>query len=297
MLFSILVPLALGAPAEANAAPAPEALLSTPARTFGAPLPYAPLAPSAAPQVENAEGTESDPAWAGSLTIGANYSSGNTETQSVAADAEATLERGRDTFSIGAYWNYAEYTDFTEAGAPTKLSARNWGANGQYDYFLNEARSTYAYASASFQGDSLAELDLRTIYGVGVGHQFLDEDDKAFSGEIGLSQVDEDFEDSASDTENLTVRLAYDLFWQVADTTAFRQKAQAFPSVEDSDDFYGRLETSLTMNVTESMIAKLTHVLDFDNTPAVFSDAGDIRAGQRAERVDQRFILSVGWTF
>jgi len=293
-LLTLLAPLALAAPAEANAAPASfEALLPTAAATTasGAPLPYAPIAPTALQDDEAAA------EWTGSLTIGATYSSGNTETQTVAADAEASLDRGQDRFSAGAYWNYGEFTDFTTAGAPTKLSARNAGANAQYDYFLNEARTTYAYASAAFQTDSLAELDLRTIYGLGVGHQFLDEDDRAFSGEIGLSQVEEDFADPANDTENLTIRVAYDWFMQLSDTTAFRQKAEAYPSVEDSDDFYGRLETSITVNLSTSMIAKLTHVLDYDNTPAIFSDADDIRIGQRADRVDQRLILSVGWTF
>lgn len=294
MLLTLLAPLALAAPVEANTAPASvDALLPTAVAStaIGAPLPYAPLAPAALQDAEEAA------AWSGSLTIGATFSSGNTETQSVAADASATLDRGQDRFSASAYWNYAEFTDFTAAGAPTKLSARNAGASGQYDYFVNEAQTTYAFVSASFQTDSLAELDLRSIYGVGVGHQFLDEDDRAFSGEIGLSQVEEDFADSSNDTENLTIRVAYDWFMQLSETTAFRQQAEAYPSVEEADDFYGRLETSITVNLTESMIAKLTHVLDYDNTPAIFSDTNDVRFGERADRVDQRLILSVGWTF
>ena len=63
-------------------------------------------------------------------------------------------------------------------------------------------------------------------------------------------------------------------------------RAEAFPSIEDSDYIYCQVTTELTTSLTDSMIASLTHVLDYDNTPA---------AGFK--RADNRVILSVGWSF
>jgi putative salt-induced outer membrane protein YdiY len=266
--MSILLPLAASLVASTPVAAQP---------TYGAPLPSPRLA-----AIAQDAAVEPDPAWTGFVTVGATLTSGNTEIQSAAANAEAVLDRGEDRWTLRAYWNFSQQENQTTG--ENEITQRQAGASAKYDYFLSER--TYLYGTGAVSTDEIAALDMRYQVGAGAGHQFWKEEKRSLSGEVGLSYVDEDFEVDADDDSFVAVRLAYDLFLQLSDTTAFRQIAEAFPSLENKDDIYGRLDSSLTVNLTKSMIGKLQHVMDYDNTPATGAD-----------RLDHRLILTIGWTF
>ena len=59
-----------------------------------------------------------------------------------------------------------------------------------------------------------------------------------------------------------------------------------FPSLEDSNDVYGRWDSKLSTSLTEAMFASLQYVMDYDNTP-----------NTGAERIDNRVVFSLGWSF
>ncbi|MEZ5980429.1 MAG: DUF481 domain-containing protein [Planctomycetota bacterium] len=272
LLLTFAAPLFAIAAVEA----APNAAEPLAAPIYGAPLPSTRLAAIAQDAVAEA------PTWHGFLTLGATLTSGNTDIRTVAANAEAVLDRGEDRWTIRAYWNYGEEKD--QATGDYNLTQRQAGASGKYDYFFSE--KTYAYGTGSVQTDTIAGLDLRWTLGAGVGHLFLDEEDRTFSGEAGLSYVDESYVVSSDDASYLALRLAYDFFYQISETTSFRQITEVFPSLESSDDIYAKVDSSVSVQLTENMIGKLQHVMDYDNTPA-----------SGADRLDHRVILTVGWTF
>lgn len=274
ILLSLIAPLAFAAPTEALAFTAP---------VYGAP------SASALSSIQD-EVASPAPAWTGSVTLGATLTSGNTEITTLAADAEAVLDRSdtdsTDRWTARAYWLFAQQKN--QATGQNAITQRTAGASLKYDYFFEE--KTYAYANTAVATDAIAALDLRYQIGAGVGHLFLDEEDRAFSGEAGLAYVNEDYKEfppaPSDDADYIAARLAYDLFFQISEQTSFRQLAEAFVAVDNVDDVYGRLDTSVTTNLTESMIGKLQHVMDYDNTPATGAD-----------RVDHRLILTIGWTF
>lgn len=263
-LLPIVAPFLVAAPADY-------------APVYGAPLPTPALA-----AIAQEAAVDPAPEWKGFVTIGATITSGNTEIRSAAANAEAVLDRGEDRWTLRGYWNFAQQESTTTG--EREITQRQAGASAKYDYFLTER--TYLYGTGAVATDAVANLDLRYQVGAGAGHQFWKEEKRSLSGEIGLSYVDEDFVVDADDADFIAVRLAYDLFLQLTENTTFRQIAEAFPSVDDKDDIYGRLDTSVTVNLTESMIGKLQHVMDYDNTPATGAD-----------RLDHRLILTIGWTF
>ncbi|QDU83696.1 hypothetical protein Pla163_07970 [Planctomycetes bacterium Pla163] len=273
ILLTLLAPLAFAAPTEASAPAAP---------IYGAPRAIAPSSLQ--------DEVVSDPAWTGSVTLGATITSGNTEVTTLAANAEAVLDRSAtestDRWTARAFWLFAEQKNQTSG--QNEITQRQAGASVKYDYFF--AEETYGYGNAAVTTDTIAALDLRYQLGAGVGHQFLDEEDRAFSGEAGLAYVNEDYKDfpgqPSDDADYIAARLAYDFFFQISEQTSFRQLAEAFVAVDNMDDVYGRLDTSITTNLTESMIGKLQHVMDYDNTPATGAD-----------RIDHRLILTIGWTF
>ncbi len=165
-----------------------------------------------------------------------------------------------------------------------KLNQRRAGGGIKYDYFLS--KRAYFLATSRVLGDTLANLDLRYTAGVGLGYTWVENGDTTFLTEVGASYFNESYRNADPDSDYLAVRAAYKLIHQFTATTRLVHGVEAFPSTEDASDLYLRSTTEVTTSLTESMLAALTHILDYDNTPATGS-----------ERVDSRFLPSIGWSF
>jgi putative salt-induced outer membrane protein YdiY len=224
---------------------------------------------------------ESASEWTGSVALSAISTDGNTETESFNFDSSAELRRDIDRFTVKAYLNYG--TD--SASGTSVLTQRKMGTSLQYDYFLDEAETTYVYGNSSLEYDALADLDMRLTIGAGAGYQFYEEADSKLSGELGLASVTEDFEGTPSD-DYLSLRLAANLFERINEDLTLTSSGEVLPSLEESDDIIAKLDTKLALSLSEAMFTSFQWVMDYDNTP---SDGID--------RVDNRFVLSLGWSF
>jgi len=224
---------------------------------------------------------KTEPKWTGSVAAGAKLTTGNSETRGGNASANAELRRERDRFTLNFQWLFDE-----NANNPANdwvLTDRKTYGSGKYDYFLT--KKTYALAQASLQNDHAADLDLRQIYGVGLGRQFREDEKVKFGGELGLSWVDEDY-GGPGDKEYLAARAAYKLLWNIDKSWSFGNAVEAYPSLDDKDDVLVRADTSLKSTFGEKMFAQLQWLFDWNNTPA-----------PGKEREDHQFLLSLGWKF
>jgi putative salt-induced outer membrane protein YdiY len=213
--------------------------------------------------------------WVGSVSVGAIVTTGNTETRSASATADGEYRRAKDRTTLGAFWNYQD--------DDTGVTQRRAGAKAQYDYFFSP--KTYGLAQTRVESDYEADLDLRLIFGVGIGRQFLDGDVHKFKGEAGLSWFDENYGNSP-DESYLAARFAYGWDWFINKDWTFNQTGEIYPSLEDAEDLYTKLDSRLKVALTGKMFAQAQWVMDWDNTPA---------AGK--ERMDNRYLLTLGWTF
>lgn len=260
MLF---LPLVLGALAALDAAPKlavqPASVLVTNLSIF-----------------DDAADEEKSTGWTGSVTIGSSISSGNTERTSASATMDAVRELDNDDrITLGFNWNYAEENNFR--------TQRRTGARAQYDSFLTE--TTYWLGQLSAESDEQAGVDLRWTAGAGLGRQVLDNDEWKWSVEGGLSYFNEEF-DSGADDSYLAARLASRADWVYSEKTSFGNVLELFPSLEGGDDVYGRSDTRMTVNLTESMLGQVQWIWDWDNTPAT-----------DRKRSDHLLLLTVGWAF
>ena len=221
------------------------------------------------------------PEWTGSVSLSAISTSGNTETESFNFDSSAELRRTQDRITWKSFLNYG--TD--SASGESVLAQRKMGTSLQYDYFVNDAETTYVYGNSNAEYDALADLDMRLTLGAGGGYQFHEEEMFKLSGEAGLAKVTEEFEGSSSE-EYISLRLAGNLFKQFNSDLTLTQSAEILPSLEESDDINAKLDSKLKLNLTESMFTSFQWVLDYDNTPSGSND-----------RVDNRLVLSLGWSF
>lgn len=228
-----------------------------------------------------------EPTWDGSVKLNALWTDGNTDRRTVGAAFDASMRREIDRISVDAAWDYSEDKD----GDPTSATFRDWrlnqrrtGAGIKYDYFLS--KRWYVLATVSVLGDTQADLDLRFTGGAGLGYTWIEDARTNFVTEAGLSYVNENYRSGAPSVDYLAARFAYKLTHAFTDTTKLVHGVEAFPSTEDADDMYLQAKTEIVTSLTDSMIASLGHVLDYDNTPAPGRD-----------RVDNRVMLSVGWSF
>lgn len=268
-----LILSAAGAAALLGAAQ-PEPTVTLP--TFGAPLPTPVLAAMAQ---EDEDGLNE---WNGSFTLGATVTAGNTEITQLNADFDAEYRREKDRTTLEAYWTYADETDtITDESSVTQ---RQVYGKGQYDYFFEE--DLYGYGNVTGLYDFQAALDLRLTIGVGAGKQWIDEADHAFSTEIGISFVDEDFVLDADDTDYAAARGAFSYRKELSEDTTFEQDGEILVSLDDTDDKVATLDTRLRTNLTETMFGALQWIMQWDETPAT-----------GLKQTDHRIVLSIGWTF
>ncbi len=230
-------------------------------------------APAAAP---------TEPKWTGSVTAGVQMTTGNSETRQANATADAELKREKDRITLGFLWVYGDNKNTTPDWL---LVDRKTFGRAKYDYFFSD--KTYGYGMLTAEGDLLQDISLRWTAGAGVGHQYLDTETWKFGFEAGVSYLDTDYRSPASaDTEDVAARIATNTAYKMNDTWSFLHTLEAYPSLEETDDFYGRSDARASAVLTENMLLSLQWVVDYDNTPAT-----------GRERVDQRYLLSLGWKF
>ncbi|MDP6518494.1 MAG: DUF481 domain-containing protein, partial [Planctomycetota bacterium] len=215
--------------------------------------------------------------WKASGSLGLSTATGNTEKRSMNAVFDAELRRERDRVSTGCWWRYADQENASTG--ETDLTERKSGIKGKYDRFVSER--TYWLLNAGLDGDKLAGLDRRTTAGLGLGYQFEESDKWTASAELGLNWFQEIFA-AAEDQEYMTLRLAGKWERKNAGDWTLSQSAELFPSVEDSDDIYSKLDSRLRYDLSEKLYGQLQWVVDWDNTPA---DA--------QERLDQTWLFTV----
>jgi len=235
-----------------------------------------------------------EPKWTGSLNITGVNATGNTEIRSAGLAFDASRRTEIDRITVDAAWSYAQNKDRSAANASSSgyvTTQRRVGGGIKYDYYISDR--SYALATTRVLGDTIANLELRYTAGAGIGYTLIDDGKDLFLFEVGLSYLNESYRDlsgfpadAPSSVDYLAARVAYRLEHPFTEDTKLVHRAEAFPSLEDKDDFYCQVTTEITTSLTESMIATLTHVLDYDNTPSF-----------GFKRADNRVILSVGWSF
>ncbi|MBM3976734.1 MAG: DUF481 domain-containing protein [Planctomycetes bacterium] len=219
------------------------------------------------------------PKWTGSVSAGLTATDGNSSVTTAAVDASAERKGEKDRWTVKGFWNFAEQEN---AAGKSEITQRRVGASVKYDYFMS--KRTFLFANGGAEYDLKAGIDLRTYIGGGVGYQFYDTETFKLSGEAGLNMFNEEFRAGGSD-DYIAARLAETMGWQIRPDLKWDHSIELFPSVEDKDDIYGKMDNKLKLNLTEKMFASAQWVMSYDNTPAA------------NDRVDNLYVLTLGWSF
>ena len=195
--------------------------------------------------------------WTGSVAVGGNLQSGNTDRMGLSVAAGGERRTDRDRFSLGFLFNYGE-----EEG---EITARNTYGNLKYDYFFT--KKLYGYLSLELLNDKFQDVKLRTVVGPGIGYQIWDDPIKSLAFEAGASYYSNNrytFEDDDYWAARLGLNFRYTFFKYIVFTDRFLY----YPSLETFSNYTLRNEAALTTPLGVNWALKLANILQYDNNPA-----------------------------
>ncbi len=210
----------------------------------------------------------------GKVNVALDFERGNTDTDEIDLDAELTIRRAHDRVRL--------FADLEKDSSSSVTTKDKWLTTGKYDYFVSERH--YYYGSLYFESDELADLNLRSGLGGGIGYLFYKRKKLNLSGELGLSWAREDFEnEDLNEFGAMNWAIDFDKF-VFTDFTQFYHKHLGVLSLEDTEDVIVKSWTGLRFLLPHGFSASLEANVDFDNTPAAGKD-----------RIDNRYSIKLGY--
>lgn len=208
--------------------------------------------------------------------IGLDVKKGNTETESYHLDGSFKARTKQNRFKAGLEMN-------NERDGSVK-TAQNWLVSMNYDHFLSQ--KWYVSGNASFENDEFKDLNLRSALGIGAGYQIFETPVTNLSGEMGISQVNEDFEFD-EDASYRAARIAFTLeraFWE--NRIEFFHNDEGLINLEDTNDITIRTRTGIRFPFNDAFNLTVQYNWNWDKMPA---------SGQ--EKTDEQYLLTLGYEY
>ncbi len=181
--------------------------------------------------------------WSGDVEVGAIFTSGNTEQNSVKLRADATRETDRSVHSF--------HGDSYQASQNSVDTAKRFYLFYRYDYKLGEDQSLFgrlAYEEDDFTGFN-RQVDLTAGY----KRMLLRRDNLTLEGDVGAGIRYIELDTGGDNTDGL-IRLAALLKWQISESALFTQ----FLGFEVGQDLTTtRSETALETAIIGNLAMKL----------------------------------------
>jgi putative salt-induced outer membrane protein YdiY len=219
--------------------------------------------------------------WTGAAALGADFTRGNTRNDRIHMLIDAVRRTDEDRLTVDAGWNYARSR--AKDSNKDETTERNVFGAVKYDYFFTE--KFFGYGQTRAEGDKFKDLELRYTAGLGVGYQWVEEDNLKFYTEGGLSYFYENFTNAPTD-DYLAARLAYRLDWTPVDWLTFIHDTEWFPSLADKDDQFVRTDFTVRVPIAGHLKAEASAMYEWDNTPSPDS-----------KRLDEKYLIGIAYTF
>ena len=211
----------------------------------------------------------------GTVTIGGNHTTGNTNTKAVNAVSRVTIQAHRQRLYLEGKYNYGE--------ANGGVTARNWAGQLKYDYFLTE--KIFLNTSNMIEHDRFQNLQLRTTLGAGPGYQFLNTGEASLSATVGVAYVDEDYT-TVPRTKTPSSHLGYRLEFTLFSRLKFFQRFDGYYDLRYGNAIRITMDQGVRVPIYQTLYVALEYDYRLNTQPA---------PGRR--QVDDSYIFGVGFEF
>jgi putative salt-induced outer membrane protein YdiY len=215
--------------------------------------------------------------FSGRANVGITNTKGNADTDQNRLDAELVARTEQQRFSIGGAYNREKADD--------DVTASNWKAYGLYDYFFQP--KWFFNANTLFEHDEFADLDLRSTFGAGVGHQFFETDGLNLSVSAGISYIFEDYRIAENNEFPAAQWLVnYDQFFFDEFVQLFHSN-NGFISLENGNNWKINTRQGLRFPIYKGLTTTLQYNYDYQNEPSPEAES----------KWDSTFLFLLGYQF
>ena len=222
------------------------------------------------------------PKWTGDIAVGITSTHGNTKTEMISANANFAKRTEKDRTTVSTDYAKGKQQD-PDTGEDVTIEDW-WRARGKYDYFFT--KKMYGYLDGRYEKDAIAELDRRTIIGLGAGYQWIESDDMNFSTEFGLASLYEKYDNQTDSNSEITLQLGYNFDKKLRENIKFVHDLTYYPSIDKFSDYYLTTTAGVRADFTEAFFLTLKAILNYDATPAI-----------GAHKTDVKYFLGLGYRF
>lgn len=222
------------------------------------------------------------PKWTGDIAVGVTSTHGNTKTEIISANANFSKRTEKDRTTISTDYAKGEQED-PDTGETVTIEDW-WRAKGKYDYFFS--KKMYGYVDGRYEKDAVAELDRRTIIGVGAGYQWIESENMNFSSEFGLASLYEKYDNQTDSNSEISLQLGYNFDKKLRKNIKFVHDMTYYPAVDKFSDYYLTTTAGVRADFTETFFATAKAILNYDATPAI-----------GAHKTDVKYFFGLGYRF
>jgi putative salt-induced outer membrane protein YdiY len=178
--------------------------------------------------------------WAGGVNAGFSLTGGNSQTTNLAFGFTAVRQSLDDKITAYANSVYAtnKITVLAPPAAPTtttSTTANTEAGGARYDRDLD--KKVFAFVSADFFADALQSLNLRSVFGGGLGYHAIKNDNTTLDFLGGLNYTHESY---TTLTRNLVaLTLGEELMHKVGKSTVINQSLALFPDLNSLGNYRG----------------------------------------------------------
>jgi len=234
------------------------------------------VAPLAAPAVPPPAPEDEASAWDGTVDLGADVSTGNTDTADFRLGVDARREDEETQTDLSFVYRYR-----TEDGEATEDER---ALSGRYQW-LEPDSAWRTFVEASWERDRFKDFDARVRLGGGRAYAFHDTDETQMIGRTGLGVTKE----IGAPDEDLMLQgiLGFDYEHQLAERQRFVSGVTLYPTLDDLGEYQaqGRALWELRVSETDPWALRLGVETKYDSDPG---DAGT---------TDVNYFASLGYRF
>ena len=192
--------------------------------------------------------------WEASAELGFVSTTGNTETETLNAKAQASTDREQ--------WRHqAEVTSLNSSDATTR-TAQKMTLMGQSDYKL-EGGKNFLFGLVTYENEKFSGYQYRTTEAIGYGRRVIEDADMTLDLEIGPGARQSKLDNGDTESEGI-IRAAAIYDWTISETSKFGEAL----TVEAGEDVtVTKSVTSLSSQIEGNLSMKVTFT--YKNTSEV----------------------------
>jgi putative salt-induced outer membrane protein len=169
--------------------------------------------------------------WQGGVNVGFGLTRGNSQTKNLALAFEADRKGWRDKLSL---YTDSIYASNDAPGATPSTTANAVQGGIRYDHDLTPR--IFAYVGADFQTDALQTLDLRSVFGGGLGWHVIKNDRTTLDLLGGVDYTREKYTTLPS-RRFAAVSVGQELSHKLGMNTLLTEKLYFFPNLNDTGEY------------------------------------------------------------